>query len=257
MKELSVKELFSIAGQVAFVTGGGRGIGKVFCKALAEAGAKVAVIDIDLETAQQTAEEIKQHGGDAIAVQADVTKAEDVSRAVETTVNHYGRIDICVNNAGICIHENAENMTDEQWDAVMDVNLKGVFYCCREVAKVMIKQGGGKIINVASMSAMVVNRPQNQVAYNASKAGVVMLTKSLAVEWAQHGIRVNAISPGYTLTEMTRKVSHMFPIWEPMIPMGRLCEPEELRGALLFLASNASSYVTGHNLVVDGGYTLI
>jgi len=180
-----------------------------------------------------------------------------VDRAVQVSLDRFGRIDILVNNAGICIHENAEDMTDEQWDAVMDVNLKGVFYCCRAVGKVMIKQGGGKIVNVASMSALIVNRPQNQVSYNASKAGVVMLTKSLAVEWAQYGIRVNAISPGYMLTEMTRKVSHMFPLWEPMVPMRRLGEPEELRGALLFLVSDASSYVTGHNLIVDGGYTLI
>lgn len=257
MKGPSVKDLFSVEGQVAFVTGGGRGIGKVFCLTLAEAGADVAVIDIDPETASQTAKEIEAMGRRALAIKADVTKPDEVERAVQQTVERFGRIDILVNNAGICIHENAENMTDEQWDAVMDVNLKGVFNCCRAVGRVMIKQGGGKIINVASMSALIVNRPQNQVAYNASKAGVVMLTKSLAVEWAQYGIRVNAISPGYTLTEMTKKVSHLFPVWKPMIPMGRLCEPEELRGALLFLASDASSYVTGHNLVVDGGYTLI
>ncbi|RKY03051.1 short-chain dehydrogenase [Candidatus Poribacteria bacterium] len=257
MKHPSVKDLFSVEGQVAFVTGGGRGIGKVFCLTLAEAGADVAVIDIDPETASQTAKEIEAMGRRALAIKADVTKPDEVERAVQQTVERFGRIDILVNNAGICIHENAENMTDEQWDAVMDVNLKGVFNCCRAVGRVMIKQGGGKIINVASMSALIVNRPQNQVAYNASKAGVVMLTKSLAVEWAQYGIRVNAISPGYTLTEMTKKVSHLFPVWKPMIPMGRLCEPEELRGALLFLASDASSYVTGHNLVVDGGYTLI
>jgi NAD(P)-dependent dehydrogenase (short-subunit alcohol dehydrogenase family) len=257
MKHPETSRLFSIEGQVAFVTGGGRGIGKVFCKTLAEAGADVAVVDIDLETARQTAREIEEIGRAALAIKADVTKSDEVDRAVEETVERFGRIDILVNNAGICIHENAESMTDEQWNAVMDVNLKGVFYCSRAVGKVMIKQGGGKIVNVASMSALIVNRPQNQVSYNASKAGVVMLTKSLAVEWAGYGIRVNAISPGYMLTEMTRKVSHMFPLWEPMVPMKRLGEPEELRGALLFLVSDASSYVTGHNLVVDGGYTLI
>jgi len=257
MKHPSLKDLFSIEGQIAFVTGGGRGIGKVFCKTLAEAGADVIVVDIDPDTASQTAGEIEEMGRDALAVKADVTKSDEVDRAVQVSLDRFGRIDILVNNAGICIHENAEDMTDEQWDAVMDVNLKGVFYCCRAVGKVMIKQGGGKIVNVASMSALIVNRPQNQVSYNASKAGVVMLTKSLAVEWAQYGIRVNAISPGYMLTEMTRKVSHMFPLWEPMVPMRRLGEPEELRGALLFLVSDASSYVTGHNLIVDGGYTLI
>ncbi len=257
MKHPSLKDLFSIEGQIAFVTGGGRGIGKVFCKTLAEAGADVIVVDIDPDTASQTAREIEEMGRDALAVKADVTKSDEVDRAVQVSLDRFGRIDILVNNAGICIHENAEDMTDEQWDAVMDVNLKGVFYCCRAVGKVMIKQGGGKIVNVASMSALIVNRPQNQVSYNASKAGVVMLTRSLAVEWAQYGIRVNAISPGYMLTEMTRKVSHMFPLWEPMVPMKRLGEPEELRGALLFLVSDASSYVTGHNLIVDGGYTLI
>ena len=254
---VSVENLFSVAGQVALVTGGGRGIGKVFSKALADAGTKVAVVDIDSKTAQQTAREIEEMGGAAIGIQTDVTDSEDVAHAIKTVVNHQGRIDICVNNAGICIHEKAEDMTDKQWEAIMDVNLKGLFYCCREVGKIMIEQGGGKIINVASMSGIAVNRPQNQAAYNSSKAGVVMLTKSLAVEWAQYRIRVNAISPGYTLSEMTRTVHDLFPIWEPMIPMRRLCEPEELRGALLFLASDASSYVTGHNLVVDGGYTLI
>ena len=257
MKHPSLKDLFSIEGQIAFVTGGGRGIGKVFCKTLAEAGADVIVVDIDPDTASQTAGEIEEMGRTALAIKADVTKSDDVDRAVRMSLDRFGKIDILVNNAGICIHENAEDMTDEQWDVVMDVNLKGVFYCCRAVGKVMIKQGGGKIVNVASMSALIVNRPQNQVSYNASKAGVVMLTRSLAVEWAQYGIRVNAISPGYMLTEMTRKVSHMFPLWEPMVPMKRLGEPEELRGALLFLVSDASSYVTGHNLIVDGGYTLI
>ncbi|MCD6506382.1 SDR family oxidoreductase [Candidatus Poribacteria bacterium] len=257
MKHPGLKDLFSIEGQIAFVTGGGRGIGKVFCKTLAEAGADVIVVDIDPDTASQTAGEIEEMGRTALAIKADVTKSDEVDRVVQVSLDRFGRIDILVNNAGICIHENAEDMTDEQWDAVMDVNLKGVFYCCRAVGKVMIKQGGGKIVNVASMSASIVNRPQNQVSYNASKAGVVMLTKSLAVEWAQYGIRVNAISPGYMLTEMTKKVSHMFPLWEPMVPMRRLGEPEELRGALLFLVSDASSYVTGHNLIVDGGYTLI
>lgn len=257
MKHPSLKELFSIEGQIAFVTGGGRGIGKVFCKTLAEAGADVVVVDIDPDTASQTAREIEEMGRAALAVKADVTRSEEVDRAVQMSLDRFGRIDILVNNAGICIHENAEDMTDQQWNAVMDVNLKGVFYCCRAVGRVMMRQGGGKIVNVASMSALIVNRPQNQVSYNASKAGVVMLTRSLAVEWAQYGIRVNAISPGYMLTEMTRKVSHMFPLWEPMVPMKRLGEPEELRGALLFLVSDASSYVTGHNLIVDGGYTLI
>lgn len=257
LKYPSLKELFSLEKQVAFVTGGGRGIGKVFCQTLAEAGADVAVLDIDLKTAQQTANEIEAMGNSTLALQADVTRLDEVERVVEQTVNKFGRIDICVNNAGICIHENAENMTEYQWDSVVDINLKGVFLCCSAVGRVMIKQGRGKIINVASMSGSIVNRPQPQVAYNASKAGVVMITKSLAVEWAQHGIRVNAISPGYTLTEMTKTVSHYFPTWEHMVPMKRLCEPEELRGALVFLAADASSYVTGHNLAVDGGYTLI
>ena len=257
MKHTDISELFSIKGQAAFVTGGGRGIGKVFCQTLAEAEADVAVVDIDLETAQQTAKELEEMGRESLALKADVTISDEVDRAVEKAVERFGKIDILVNNAGICIHENAENMTDEQWNSVIDVNLNGVFYCSRTVGKVMIEQGGGKIVNVASMSASIVNRPQNQVSYNASKSGVVMLTKSLAVEWAQYGIRVNSISPGYMLTKMTRTVSHMFPLWKPMVPMKRLGEPEELRGALLFLVSNASSYVTGHNLVVDGGYRLI
>jgi NAD(P)-dependent dehydrogenase (short-subunit alcohol dehydrogenase family) len=147
-------------------------------------------------------------------------------------------------------------MPEEDWDSILDINLKGVFLCCQAAARIMIPQQKGSIINIASMSGIAVNVPQRQAAYNASKAGVAMLSRSLAVEWAQYGIRVNSISPGYIKTEMTMSsMTRLFPMWESLTPMGRLGEPEELRAAMLYLASDGSSYVTGHDLVVDGGYT--
>jgi NAD(P)-dependent dehydrogenase (short-subunit alcohol dehydrogenase family) len=148
-------------------------------------------------------------------------------------------------------------MSEEDWNKIIDINLKGVFLCSQAAARIMIPQKSGNIINIASMSGISVNVPQKQAVYNTSKAGVAMLTKSLALEWAPYGVRVNSISPGYMKTEMTMaSMTHLFPVWESLTPMGRLGVPEELRGAVLYLASEASSYTTGHDLVVDGGYTI-
>jgi len=253
---LSLFNLFDVAGRKALVTGAGRGIGRVLALALAEAGCDVSILEIDMKNAESVVKDIKKLGRKGIAFRADITKKEQVDKAFAGTVKELGRLDICVNNAGISIQKPAEEMPEEDWDSILDINLKGVFLCCQAAARIMITQQKGSIINIASMSGIAVNVPQRQAAYNASKAGVAMLSRSLAVEWAQYGIRVNSISPGYIKTEMTMSsMTRLFPMWESLTPMGRLGEPEELRAAMLYLASDGSSYVTGHDLVVDGGYT--
>jgi NAD(P)-dependent dehydrogenase (short-subunit alcohol dehydrogenase family) len=253
---LSVLNLFDLTGRKALVTGGGRGIGRVLALALAEAGCDISILEIDMKNAESAVKDLHRLGRKGIAFRADVTRREQVDKAFAETVKELGRLDICVNNAGISIQKPAEEMPEEDWDSILDINLKGVFLCCQAAARIMIRQRQGIIINIASMSGTAVNVPQKQAAYNASKAGVAMLSRSLAVEWAQFGIRVNSISPGYMKTEMTMSsMTGLFPTWESLTPMGRLGAPEELRGAVVYLASDASSYMTGHDLVVDGGYT--
>ena len=253
---MSINNLFDVSGRKALVTGAGRGIGKVLAIALAEAGCDVAILEIDKKTAESTATEIRQKGRKSIAIQVDITKKEQVDKAFAETAKALGGLDICINNAGISIQKPAEELPEVDWDKVIDINLKGVFLCSQAAARIMIPQKSGSIINIASMSGIAVNVPQKQAVYNTSKAGVAMLTKSLAVEWAPYGIRVNSVSPGYMKTEMTMaSMTHLFPTWESLTPMGRLGVPEELRGAVVYLGSDASSYMTGHDLVIDGGYT--
>jgi len=247
---------FDITGRKALVTGAGRGIGRVLALALAEAGCDVSILVKDIESVESVVKEIQKLGRKGMAIKADVTRKDQVDKAFAETVRELSHLDICVNNAGISIQKPAEEMTEEDWDNIMDTNLKGVFLCCQAAARIMIPQRQGSIINIASLSGIAVNVPQKQAVYNASKAGVTMLSKSLAVEWAQYDIRVNSISPGYMKTEMIMSsMAHLFQTWESLTPMGRLGEPAELRGAVLYLASDASSYMTGHDLVVDGGYT--
>ncbi len=255
---MGILDRFRLDGKTALVTGGGQGIGQAYAHALAEAGADVAIVDINPTTAEQVAEEIRALGRRSLAIVADVTKADDVRRMVETIVNAWGKLDIGVNNAGVGGWANAEDMTEAEWDRVIAINLKGVFLCAQAEARVMIPRRSGKIINTASMSASIVNRPQNQVAYNASKAGVVHLTRSMAAEWARYGICVNSISPGYTRTPLidAPQVAPMVPGWLELIPMGRMAEVTDLQGAVVYLASEASDYVTGHDLIIDGGYTV-
>jgi len=253
---MGILDRFSLAGRKALVTGAGQGIGQAYALALAEAGADVAVVDINSATAAQVAAEVRALGKQALAITTDVTQSAAVRDMVAQVVNAWGRLDIGVNNAGIGRWANAEEMSEADWDAVLDLNLKAVFLCCQAEGRVMLAQGYGKIINTASMSARIVNRPQNQVAYNASKAGVAHLTRSLACEWASRGVRVNCISPGYTRTPLVGQVEHLIPAWLKDVPMGRMAETEDLQGALVYLASEASDYVTGHDLVVDGGFTL-
>ncbi|HEX3615407.1 MAG TPA: SDR family oxidoreductase [Solirubrobacteraceae bacterium] len=250
---------FRLDGQRAFVTGGASGIGAAVALALAEAGADVAVLDIDLDAAEQVAEVIRGVGRNGIALRCDVADEHEVASAVGAVVTELGGLEIAVNNAGICINEPAEVMSVQQWDRVMDVNLRGVFLCAQAAGQVMLDQGrGGAILNTASMSASIVNFPQPQCSYNASKAGVVHLTKSLASEWADEGIRVNCLSPGYTATPLTRRpeLAELRAEWTALTPMPRLAEVGDLTGPAVFLVSDAARFMTGHDLVVDGGYTI-
>jgi NAD(P)-dependent dehydrogenase (short-subunit alcohol dehydrogenase family) len=254
---MRVYDLFDIKGRKALVTGAGRGIGKVLALALAEAGCDVALFGLHRGNLEKVIGEINRLGVRSIALEGDVSKKDDVDRAFAAAVKELGRLDICVNNAGISLQEPVEEMAEKDWDRIMETNLKGIFLGCQAAARIMIPQKSGSIINIGSISARTVNVPQKQAVYNTSKAGVVMLSQSMAVEWAPYGIRVNCISPGYMKTELTLStMSHLFPAWESLTPMGRLGKPEELRGAVLYLASDASSYMTGHDLVIDGGYTV-
>ena len=251
---MNYSPLTPLDGRVAVVTGGARGIGYESAKALRECGAKVVIVDINRELGPKAAADL-----DADFLPADLTKSEQVAQLAADIVARHGGIDIAFNNAGIAVNVPSEDCTDEQWLQVININLNAVFYCCREFGKAMLKQGKGSIINTASMSGIISNVPQPQSAYNTSKAGVIMLTKSLAGEWAKRGVRVNSISPGYIGTEMTKagmSQSDWYKHWLEFTPMGRVGEPREVASAVLFLASDASSYFTGSNLVVDGGYTV-
>jgi NAD(P)-dependent dehydrogenase (short-subunit alcohol dehydrogenase family) len=244
---------FSITGRTALVTGGAKGIGRACAEALAVAGAKVIIADMDEAAARKTAQDL---GGEAITL--DVTSKADVDRVAAEVTKRHGALDILVNNAGIVQNGSSESVAAEDWHRVIDVNLNGVFYCAQAFGKEMVKAGKGSIVSISSICGSVTVFPQPQASYNASKAAVNLLTKSLAVEWAQKGVRVNAVAPGYTATELTlagRSKPEWFETWMRMTPMGRLGEPREVANAVLFLASDAASYITGTVLMVDGGYT--
>ena len=255
----NIIDKFSLKGQVGIVTGGGQGLGKVFSHAFAEAGADVTIAEVNPRTGPETVKEIEAIGRGALFIETDVTNHSSVEAMVKNTVEHFGRLDFIMNNAGIVKWCPAENVSERDWKAVIDVNLNGLFYCCQAAARQMISKRIGCIINVASMSGYVVNHPQPQASYNASKAAVIHLTRSLAAEWAPHNIRVNAIAPGYMDTEMTHKAfedPQYGPVWTDGIPLRRPGRPEELAPLAVFLASDASSYVTGSTILIDGGYTV-
>ena len=256
---MGIIESMRLDNKSIFVTGGARGIGKSVATAFCEAGANVAIVDMDIETAKTTAAWLNETtGADCIAIQADVTKPEQVDAMIDTVLSKYGKLDAAFCNAGICMNIPAEEMTFEQWKKVIDINLTGVFLTAQAAGKVMLKQGYGSIINTASMSAHIVNVPQPQCSYNASKAGVIQLTKSLAIEWAKRGVRVNCISPGYIGTDLTLSSESLKPLiekWNAMAPMGRLGKPEELQSICVYLAGDTSSFTTGSDFVVDGAFT--
>jgi NAD(P)-dependent dehydrogenase (short-subunit alcohol dehydrogenase family) len=254
---MSVLNSFGLAERVAVVTGGNRGLGRAYARALGEAGARVALLVRDPATAAAAVDELAGAGTQARAFAADVTRRADVDRAAGEIVAAFGRVDVLVNNAGTCVHRPALEVTDDEWREVVDVNLTGVWNCCQAFGRHMADQGGGTIVNIGSMSGLIVNRPQWQPAYNASKAAVHHLTRSLAAEWAPLGIRVNALAPGYVKTEMAPVDEPQFQRhWIEDAPMRRYATPEEIAPSLIYLASDASAFVTGSVLVIDGGYTV-
>ena len=248
--------LFDLTGKKALVTGGAVGIGRGCALALARAGADVAIADIDAQTGPKTADEIKAGGADSLFVRCDVTQKDQVQEMVRQVVERFGRLDIGINNAGIGILGGDEEMEKADWDKVIDVNLTGEYLCAQAEAQQFLRQEPieGKIINIASMSATISNC---NASYNASKAGVVQMTKMLAAQWGRFNINVNCISPSYLLTPMhaSTPVAVRQRIRE-LTPLGYVERPEDLYGAAIFLASAASNYVTGHDLMVDGGHTL-
>jgi NAD(P)-dependent dehydrogenase (short-subunit alcohol dehydrogenase family) len=252
-----LEDLFSLKGKVALVTGGGRGIGQVVARGLANAGAEIAILQ--RSDPREALGEIAGDGNTAWWVEADVSDEKAVDAAIAKVVARSGRIDIVFNNAGICIHEGTLESPLANWRRVIDVNLTGEYIVARSAARVMMEKGiRGSIINMASMSGSIVNIPQWQASYNASKAGVIHMTKSLAIEWADAGIRVNSLSPGYIATAMsTETPQELKDAWLPLMPLHRMGKPEELISAVIYLASDSSAYTTGLDLIVDGGYSLV
>ncbi|MCL6444032.1 MAG: glucose 1-dehydrogenase [Alicyclobacillus sp.] len=257
---MNYMSLFRLDGRTAFITGGARGLGKEMAAALAQAGCNVVIGDLSEDSTCSAAEELSRFGTKCIGLRVDVTQEDEVKSAIYKIDEMFGGADIIINNAGIVRRVGIEDMTLEAWNETMNVNLTGVFLVSKYAARSLIaKRKRGSIINIASMSGIIVNTPMEQAAYNTSKAAVIMLTKSCAAEWAEHNIRVNAIAPGYMKTDMTG------PDFQPggqyhslleMIPMKRLGLPSELGGLAIWLASDASSYVTGATISIDGGYTL-
>lgn len=259
---LNYSKIFNLEGKKAIVTGGSRGIGKALAEGLAAHGADVAIIvRSTVDRAEAVATEIKAAGRDAMVIKADVSNETDIKRAVDEVIARWGHIDILVNNAGVIFPGSSEEYSIDDWRRTMATNLDGVFLVSRAVGQHMIKQKSGSIVTVGSMSGFIVNWPFRHTAYNVSKAGVHMLTKGLATEWAEHNIRVNAIAPGYIFTELTEEVMKDHPdvvnnVWAKSAVMNRIGTVDELVGATVYLASNSASFTTGEIITIDGGLTL-
>ncbi len=253
-------EKLRLDDRVAVVTGGGQGIGAACAQALAEAGATVVIVEMLADRAAACVESLKQQGLAVKAIELDVTKSAQVEAVADQVAKDYGRVDILVNNAGVAKSDvPAEDTSDEHWRYHMEVNVDGLFWCCRAFGRMMLSQGSGAIVNIGSMSGFIVNKPQPQSFYNASKAAVHHLTRSLAAEWAARGVRVNAVAPTYIETPLTsfgiKENPDMYKVWLEMTPMGRVGQPEEIASVVHFLASDVASLVTGAIVAADGGYT--
>lgn len=250
---MSKKEMFDLAGKVAVITGGGAGIGNEIAHAYLAKGVKVALLD----RADNIADIAKELGADkAIGIQLDVTSKDQITKAVKAVVDHYGRIDVLVNCAGVALLDAAENISEDMWNATININLTGTFLVCQAVGNVMLKQGHGSIINLASQAGVVAL--PNHVAYCASKAGVIGLTQVLSLEWGPSNINVNSISPTVVLTELGKKAwaGKVGEEFKAKIPSRRFAEPEQIAAAAVYLASSEASIINGANLVIDGGFTV-
>ncbi|MCH2502752.1 MAG: glucose 1-dehydrogenase [Dehalococcoidia bacterium] len=254
---MTSQKLFDLTGKVAVVTGGNGGIGLGIAMGLAGAGANIVIAARSVEKTAQALEDIRTLGVEAHGITVDVTQEPAIQRMVTSTIDHMGRLDILVNNSGIAVRAQPQELTSAQWDSVVDVNLRGAFLASKEAYAQMVKAGGGKVINVGSMYSIFGSDWGSP--YAASKGGLVQLTKSLAVAWAKDNIQVNAVLPGWIVTDLTRGIQDADPNRydniSRRIPTGRWGEPSELAGAAVFLASTASDYVTGATLAVDGGYS--
>ena len=253
-----LEEIFSLDGKTALITGGSQGIGQGVALALAKAGANIAIFS--RHGALQTKKQIEKIDKQCLDIKCDVSSEEQVDIGMKAITSCYNRLDIVFNNAGICIHKPALDTSLCEWKKVIDTNLTGEYIVCRAAAKQMIEKGiHGSIINMSSMSGAIVNYPQCQASYNASKAAVSHMSRSLAVEWAQYGIRVNSICPGYVATAMSTDVpEQLINEWLPRIPLGhRMCKISELIPAILYLACDSSGYTTASDIVIDGGYTAL
>jgi len=248
---------FALPPTVAFVTGAGRGIGASIATALGAEGVQVGCFDLNPQSADRTVKQINASGGSAMAVSGDVADADSVATAVALVEDSFGPLEMAVNNAGIDIAGRAEDMSVSDFRKVLDINVTGVFLCAQAEGRSMLSRGRGSIVNIASMSGLITNKGLFQANYNASKAAVTQLTKSMATEWASRGVRVNAVSPGYILTEMNQHpdVVPFHEVWVTETPMGRLALADDIVGPVLFLLSDAAAYCTGVDLLVDGGYT--
>lgn len=254
------KEMLNLDGQVAVVTGAARNIGLSSATALGEAGARVVITDIDDDAGEKAVAKLKTAGISATYYHLDVGDSKGVTKVADLVQEKFGRIDILVANAGICFNTAGEQISDEEWRRVVDINLNGVFFCNRAFGGHMLKNPtGGRIVNIGSISGMIAPFPQPQCHYNATKAAVHMLTKSLAQEWADRGVRVNAIAPTYVETDLTGSIiaahKDWYDIWMNMTPIGRMGQPHEIAAIVLFLASELSSLMTGSVVVADGAYT--
>lgn len=255
---MHVRELFDLTGKVAIVTGGSRGIGKEIAIGLGEAGAKVAITARREEGLLATSQELGSMGIESLPIVSDVSEVDGVKRMVAQTLERWGGIDILVNNAGVVWAAPPDEMPLDKWDYVMNINARGTFICCQEVGREMIKQKSGNIINISSAVGISAVDPKSGqfIGYQASKASVIIMTKQLAVEWASHNIRVNCAAPSFLTTRLTnaliKRTGDNMMRW---IPMGRIGRPDEIKGTVVFLASEASSYVTGQVICIDGGTT--